>query len=71
MSISETADRLSFSHTTISRVNSGVDENASLVIRGQRRLDRLVGDDREATVTQITTGYDQRIKNIVSEPTTR
>ncbi len=37
----------------------------------QRRMDRLVRDDRKATVTQITTRYNQGIQNTISEHTTR
>ncbi len=39
-------------------------------VRGQRRLDRLVRDDRKATVTQITTRYNQGMQNTISEHTT-
>ncbi len=37
----------------------------------QRRLGRLVRDDRKATVTQITTRYNQGMQNTISEHTTR
>ncbi len=39
-----------------------MDENALLMseVRGQRRISRLVRDDRKATVTQITTRYNQK-----------
>ncbi len=37
----------------------------------QRRMGRLVRDDRKATVTQITTRYNQGIQNTISERTTR
>ncbi len=37
----------------------------------QRRMDRLVRDDRKATVTQITTRYNQDLQNTISEHTTR
>ncbi len=40
-------------------------------VRGQRRMDRLVRDDRKATVTQITTHYNQGMQNTISERTTR
>ncbi len=40
-------------------------------VRGQRRMDRLVIDDRKATVTQITTRYNQGMQNTISEHTTR
>ncbi len=31
-------------------------------------MDRLVKDDRKATVTQITTRYNQGMQNTISEP---
>ncbi len=40
-------------------------------VRGQRRMGRLVRDDRKATVTQITTRYNQVMQNTISERTTR
>ncbi len=40
-------------------------------VRGQRRMNRLVRDDRKATVTQITTRYNQDMQNTISERTTR
>ncbi len=36
----------------------------------QRRIGRLVRDDRKATVTQITTRYNQAMLNTISERTT-
>ncbi len=36
----------------------------------QRRMDRLVRDDRKTTVTQITTRYNQGLQNTISEHTT-
>ncbi len=39
-------------------------------VRGQRRMDRLVRDDRKAKVTQITTRYNQSMQNTISERTT-
>ncbi len=40
-------------------------------VRGQRRMGRLARDDRKATVTQITTRYNQGMQNTISERTTR
>ncbi len=40
-------------------------------VRDQRRMGRLVKDDRKATVTQITTRYNQGMQNTISERTTR
>ncbi len=37
----------------------------------QRRMSRLVRDHRKATVTQITTHYNQGLQNTISEHTTR
>uniref|UniRef100_A0AAR2K5Q1 Transposase Tc1-like domain-containing protein n=1 Tax=Pygocentrus nattereri TaxID=42514 RepID=A0AAR2K5Q1_PYGNA len=39
-------------------------------VRGQRRMGRLVQDGRKATVTQITTCYNQGMQNTISECTT-
>ncbi len=36
----------------------------------QRRMSRLVRDDRKTTVTQITTHYNQGMQNAISECTT-
>ncbi len=39
-------------------------------VRGQRRMGRLVRDDRKATVTQKITRYNQGMQNTISEHTT-
>ncbi len=54
------------------RACSCVDENALLMseVRGEW-ADWLVRDERKATVTQITTRYNQGMHNAFSERTTR
>ncbi len=84
LSISQTADLLGFSRTTISSVYREWSEKEKISseqqlcgwkclvdVRGQRRMDRLVRDDRKTTVTQITTRYNQDLQNTISEHTTR
>ncbi len=83
LSISKTADLLAFSCTTISGVYREWSEKEKISserklcgqtclvdVRGQRSMGRLVRDDRKATVTQITTRYNQGIQNTISERTT-
>ncbi len=68
LSISKTADQLGFSRTTISsvyrewskkeKISSGrqlCGRKCLVDVRGQRRMGRLVRDDRKATVTQPIT----------------
>ncbi len=71
-------------HSTISRVYREWSEKEKISsewqfcgrkclvdVRGQRRMGRLVRDDRKATVTQITARYNQGMQNTISECTTR
>jgi len=84
LSISETADLLGFSRTTISRVYRECSDKEEISseqqfcghkclvdARGQRRMARLVPADRKATVTQISTRYNRAMQKSISEHTTR
>ncbi len=74
LSISKTADLLGFSRITISSVYREWSEKEKIClvdVRGQRRMGRMVRDDRNATVTKITPRYNQGMQNTISERTTR
>ncbi len=84
LNISKTADLLEFSRTTVSRVYREWYEKNKISsewqfcgqkclvdVRGQRRMGRLVSDDRKATITKITTRCNQCMQNTISEHTTR
>ncbi len=78
--LKKTVDLLGFSRTTISRVDKEWSKKEKIsserqlfgrkclvAIRGQRRMGRLVRDDRKAILTQITTRCNQGMQNTISE----
>ncbi len=79
LSISKTADLLGFSRTTSSSLYREWSEKEKISSKrqlcGRKCLVDVRGewvrDDRKATVTQITTHYNQGMQNTISERTTR
>ncbi len=70
---SKTADLLGFLHTTVSsweNIKWAAVVWTKIPCWCQRRIGRLIRDDRKATITQITIHYNQGMQNTISECTT-
>lgn len=84
LSVSAAANLLGYSRTTVSRVfrewsekrvvssaRQSCGRKCLVDDRGQRRLDRLIQCDREATVAELTARYNDGQQKAISERTTR
>ncbi|KAJ0000987.1 hypothetical protein NQD34_006007 [Periophthalmus magnuspinnatus] len=84
LSVSEAASLLGYSRTTVSRVfrewsekrvvssaRQSCGRKCLVDDRGQRKLDRLIQGDREATVAELTARYNDGQQKTISERTTR
>uniref|UniRef100_A0AAY5L012 Transposase Tc1-like domain-containing protein n=1 Tax=Esox lucius TaxID=8010 RepID=A0AAY5L012_ESOLU len=83
LSVSQSAQLLGFSRTTISRVyiewcekgktssmRQSCGRKCLVDARGQRRMGRLIQADRRATLTEITTRYNRGMQQSICEATT-
>uniref|UniRef100_A0AAY5KR02 Tc3 transposase DNA binding domain-containing protein n=1 Tax=Esox lucius TaxID=8010 RepID=A0AAY5KR02_ESOLU len=84
LSISQSAQLLEFSRTSISKVykewckkgktsslRQSCGRKCLVDARGQRRMGRLIQADRRATLTEITTRYNRGVQQSICEATTR
>lgn len=84
LSVSAAANLLGYSRTTVSRVfrewserrvvssaRQSCGRKCLVDDRGQKRLDRLIQGDREATVAELTARYNDGQQKTISERTTR